>query len=356
MLRIVKLYKASNTVGAKKEDGEHNEEDELLEEMARKRNELAQKEEASEPLPEESKIGKMLSDETTKRVIVMVLIVMLSVPLFSFYTYANETKSFQYGLDIITNYHSSPTGTAFQHSFNNYLNIHREIRTPIIYLQAMQLKFEDTSINLDYLRNTEKEIVAASNDALTDQYLAVFDLRPDTWMDALLGILQTIFVCIMLTIGTFLFTKDATDLVIDPVEQMMEKVKKIAKNPLEAAKEEENEALAIQRAEAEQRRLDATRCCKVGLSISRFVSVAKRNPSRPPPYSRRSSRWARCLPSAWATLVVKSSLRTWPSTPATPASTLYCPARRCFRFSGSATSGISRTRPRCCRYREDRQW
>jgi hypothetical protein len=263
MLRIVKLYKASNTVTSSKAEGDKNEEDQLYEDMMRRRREEIDKEDSHEPLPEESKLGKVLSDVTTKRVIVMVLVVMLSVPLFSYYTYVNEAKSFLIGLDFITNYDSNTSGVAFQQAYKSYLERHRDIRTPIILLKARNMSFTSATVNEYDLRNTEKEIVSPSNSAFSDEYISVFDLRADTWMDALFGIIQTVFVCIMLTIGTFLFTKDATDLVIEPVEQMMEKVKGIAKNPLEAAKEEENEALALQRAEEDERKLEHTRCCKV---------------------------------------------------------------------------------------------
>ena len=75
--------------------------------------------------------------------------------------------------------------------------------------------------------------------------------------------MQTIFVCIVLTIGAIIFTKDANDLVIGPIEQMMIKVQRIAKNPLEAAKEEENEAVALHKLEKEERMQNKNSCCRV---------------------------------------------------------------------------------------------
>jgi len=54
-------------------------------------------------------------------------------------------------------------------------------------------------------------------------------------LNAGLGILRTIFVCIVLTISSIYFSKDANDLVVRPIEIMLEKVKKISNNPLEAA-------------------------------------------------------------------------------------------------------------------------
>lgn len=47
--------------------------------------------------------------------------------------------------------------------------------------------------------------------------------------------------CIVLVYGTLIFIQDCNDLVLIPIENMIEKVKRIAKNPLEAAQIEENE-------------------------------------------------------------------------------------------------------------------
>ena len=73
--------------------------------------------------------------------------------------------------------------------------------------------------------------------------IAIHDLRYVTKLQAGLGIGQTLFVCFVLASGAMLFTKEANDLVIIPIEQMIAKVNRIAANPLLAAQEEENEAL-----------------------------------------------------------------------------------------------------------------
>lgn len=61
-------------------------------------------------------------------------------------------------------------------------------------------------------------------------------------LNAILGIVRTIFVCAVLTISSVYFSKDTNDLVVRPIEIMLEKVKKISNNPLEAAQIEEQEA------------------------------------------------------------------------------------------------------------------
>lgn len=46
-----------------------------------------------------------------------------------------------------------------------------------------------------------------------------------------------------------MLTKITIDLVITPIEIMMEKVKRISENPLKAAAEEENEQMALEEEE-----------------------------------------------------------------------------------------------------------
>ena len=45
---------------------------------------------------------------------------------------------------------------------------------------------------------------------------------------------RTLFVCIVLTLGALLFSKDANDLALRPIERMIDKVNKIAHNPISA--------------------------------------------------------------------------------------------------------------------------
>ena len=49
----------------------------------------------------ESKVGKKLSEITTRRVIVLVLAMLFSQPIFSVSTYMTEPNSYDYGLNLI---------------------------------------------------------------------------------------------------------------------------------------------------------------------------------------------------------------------------------------------------------------
>eukprot|EP00418_Pyrodinium_bahamense_P099583 CAMPEP_0179036264 /NCGR_PEP_ID=MMETSP0796-20121207/13529_1 /TAXON_ID=73915 /ORGANISM="Pyrodinium bahamense, Strain pbaha01" /LENGTH=948 /DNA_ID=CAMNT_0020732547 /DNA_START=59 /DNA_END=2905 /DNA_ORIENTATION=+ len=66
------------------------------------------------------------------------------------------------------------------------------------------------------------------------QFVFVFDLRNLIKWEAILGIVQTIFVIIVLAIGALLFSRDADQLVLMPIERMINKVDMIRKDPLYA--------------------------------------------------------------------------------------------------------------------------
>ena len=89
-----------------------------------------------------------------------------------------------------------------------------------------------STTHLDELRASEKELIGLVDNEF---FLAVFDLRFATRMTAGLSIAKTSFVCAVLGFGSLLFSKDAHEIVILPIEQMIRKVNSISKNPIEAA-------------------------------------------------------------------------------------------------------------------------
>ena len=63
-------------------------------------------------------------------------------------------------------------------------------------------------------------------------------------MQAGLNVLRTLFVCLVLGMGALLFSKDANNLVLKPIERMMKKVREVSENPLrrfEVHEEEDKE-------------------------------------------------------------------------------------------------------------------
>jgi hypothetical protein len=82
----------------------------------------------------------------------------------------------------------------------------------------------------------------------------VFDSRANTRLIAGLSLARTFFVCLVLAIGSYLFRKDANQVIIGPVLNMVEKIRRIADNPLEAASLEYNEQLEKEKIEEDIKR------------------------------------------------------------------------------------------------------
>jgi hypothetical protein len=68
-------------------------------------------------LPEESKVGKKLSDLTTRRVIMLVLAMMFSVPVFTISTYKEDNNSYKFGLEMIKEFESKQLGKGWNATF-----------------------------------------------------------------------------------------------------------------------------------------------------------------------------------------------------------------------------------------------
>jgi hypothetical protein len=64
------------------------------------------------------------------------------------------------------------------------------------------------------------------------QSVAVLDLKWYSQFNALLNMLRTLFICAILAVGVFVFNRDASKLVLQPIERMLKKVKDVSENPL----------------------------------------------------------------------------------------------------------------------------
>ena len=62
--------------------------------------------------------------------------------------------------------------------------------------------------------------------------MAVMDVKWYSQFNSLLNMLRTIFICAILAAGVFVFNRDASRLVLEPIERMLKKVKDVSENPL----------------------------------------------------------------------------------------------------------------------------
>lgn len=60
--------------------------------------------------------------------------------------------------------------------------------------------------------------------------------------DAMFSLTKTILISILLFVSSLYFNKDANDLILIPIEQMIDRVRKISRNPIKAIEDVENAA------------------------------------------------------------------------------------------------------------------
>ena len=201
----------------------------------------------------ESRVGRKLSESTQKAVIVLVLTMLLSTAFLQPSTYVTEPEGYEFGLKLASSLRNNTI--AFESVIASYLSSYKDTRTPPLYINVPNVSGQEggnytypAAEPLDSLRDVEKEIVVYEDDQqMLD--VAVFDLRRDSKLQALLSICTTIFVVFVLGAGTLILSRVTQEMVITPIEEMMTKVKRISENPLKAQQDEENEQLIIEKYE-----------------------------------------------------------------------------------------------------------
>ncbi|OMJ82155.1 hypothetical protein SteCoe_17232 [Stentor coeruleus] len=212
LIRLVKLYK--NAQIAIKNTGDEEEQEQLKEEL--------------QNLGQESQVGKKLSEVTMKRVILIVLIMLFLLPMFEYDFYASSQTSWEYGVDELQKFLNND---GFEIVKNQYIEYHKNDLRPLVYLSWTNATGDyewNGDINYNDLRYNEIFYYSYKN------IISIFDLRYDSKLISFLNIFKTLFICVVLTLGALFFTKDAEELVIKPIETMLAKVRRIAKNPLSA--------------------------------------------------------------------------------------------------------------------------
>lgn len=108
----------------------------------------------------ESKVGKKLSEFTTRKVVILVLVMLFTSPVFSVSTYLEEPDSYNYGLDLL--HKIGPRTVAGGELFDNIVDMQTKIATPLIdlYIEPADGKkpmiWRNKNIKIKNLRKGEK--------------------------------------------------------------------------------------------------------------------------------------------------------------------------------------------------------
>jgi class 3 adenylate cyclase len=189
--------------------------------------------------PPGSHVGAEMSDRTTKKVIVGILIMLIGIPLLQADEVAYRNKfamttvfeSRMLLLDGIDN------GEVENWEFAESLFVESTDCIDITYSGFNDGLVKETVMpegrsRMQDLRIDAMEVITVSDASLLYSMTSVFDITGRVREEAILGILLTSFVIILLGLGMVSFTKDVHNLVIVPIEHMIQLVREISENPL----------------------------------------------------------------------------------------------------------------------------
>ena len=201
---------------------------------------------AKADIPQESKVGKKLGELSTMRVIIIVLIMILILPFFNLYMW-REIDGYLYGLKSIDHYLKKGNNDKAQDIYKNYIEHYKDDSSPLIYVKVDGVEWEwEEKDPIDY-RDVEINIITLTTDSDYEYYsYSVVDISSQSSLQAGINMIKTFFICLVLTIGSVMFSKDTNTIILEPLENMIRTVKNISKNPLQAIQEEEKNSVIKQ--------------------------------------------------------------------------------------------------------------
>jgi len=138
-----------------------------------------------------------------------------------------------------------------------------------VKVQTSEVEYEEECSINDELRCSEVDwyfpLSRTEEEDLHMSFVFAFDMRATTRLEASLSMLQTIFICISVALGALTFSKDANELLLNPIERMIAKMETIKDNPLAAMRlgDLEHRREEIEAAQREQELSQMSRCWKL---------------------------------------------------------------------------------------------
>jgi len=189
--------------------------------------------------PPESHVGAEMSDRTTKKVIIGILVMLIGIPLLQ----ADEVdyhKEFE--MKMILDYRKSILDGDGENELENLAHAESSFLQSSNCIAISYGGFEDDWITIvdipigrptiEELRKEEMEVITVVDTDRVRTMTSIFDATTRVQEEAMLGIFLTSFVIVLLALGMVSFTKDVRNLVIVPIERMVELVHEISENPL----------------------------------------------------------------------------------------------------------------------------
>ena len=184
----------------------------------------------------ESKISQIITDSLTKKVIILILVLLVIFPLLNDDFWQSDSKIiYEFVAQLLSLHYTMFQTIGIK---DNQINITKlyDKKYPAINITINGINYYINEQWNNYNFRYKEVSTVYSEDAMVR---IVYSLRKETKLASILNICQTIFVCIALTLSSILFENDANKLVLQPLEIMIEIVDKVAKDPIGAKNIEE---------------------------------------------------------------------------------------------------------------------
>ena len=190
----------------------------------------------------ESKISQMLTESMVKKIIIIILILLFILPFCDSSFWSNDsTNQYYVLLEIIGKFNKynlihrmNKSLINISSNFNNTINkliLVSDHSVPIINITCNDyLFYVNQSESIKNFRTTEINTLIS----LDGQTTIIYNNFIDVYINSVLGIIRTIFICFVLTFSAIIFENDTKKLILEPLEIMIEIVENVAKDPINA--------------------------------------------------------------------------------------------------------------------------
>ena len=186
----------------------------------------------------ELKITKRLSHIFTKKVFIILILILLVVPLLDS-NYWDTNLCFNYkSLMNYIYYFSQKNSNEQNFKIKKLLKSLAENKSdpqfPLINITlGNELLYSNKSFT-QILRNSEIGYFSTSDNMV----IIIFSIKRVTYLTAIIGLVSTIFIAFILSITIMILERDLKNLIFNPLEEMMEIVERLARNPMIAKNKE----------------------------------------------------------------------------------------------------------------------
>jgi class 3 adenylate cyclase len=180
-------------------------------------------------LMKQSKITKVLSQKIMKKVIMLILSMLMIMPIFSEDFYIDDSNNCY---TLLANYIATLKNVeVLDEKFLDIIKNNYDDLYPIVNISISNQPFylNNSMLDIEFRQNEVKYSFSSMADIAI-----VYFVRNEVKLTAVLNFGRTIFICFILIAAAAFFESDSKELVLEPLELMIEIVEQVAKDPINA--------------------------------------------------------------------------------------------------------------------------